>query len=196
MNNFLEQVGSSIDRIKTFIYDNIKNPGMLLVVISIVGIFMFNSYMVSLWCAGLYLIVMANKYFKTKATAIRIAAFDPRTPDLLKELIEESIREYSIYVFGLQKNLYIKDSMEVTMNYGVSDIMISKLQNSALNDKMKLFYGDALDHILVTQINMAVANFVIATNNRDITPPTKGTTPVDNKQDIGDFLKNIGIEVR
>ena len=197
MNNFTDQVASSVDSAKAFIYENIKNPGTLLTIIAIVGIFMFNSYMVSLWCAGLYLITIVDKYFKTKTSAIRIAAFDPDTPDILKKLINDSIAEYAIYTFGFQKNLYIKDSMEVTMNYGVSDIVITKLQNSALNDKLILYYGDGFDHILVTQVNMAVANFVIETNNRDVTPPTKGTTPVHaGTVDISSMLKNIGIEVK
>lgn len=178
-----------------------SNLGVIMILISAISCFVFDNYSVSIWCGIIFSFLMAHSYMEAKTMAFRIGVFDPETPKLLDAIINEAIAEYKIYNFAGtdMDRLHITDEMETQMNYGVSDIVVARLAQSSVHDKLVTYYGINLDNIIVMHVNMAVTNEVLTINSVKESAPPKydlnggKTTNAMSNADINKLFESMGM---
>ena len=81
------------------------------------------------------------------------------------------------------------------MAHGVVDIVLSKLEESALNDKFELYYGKQFPTILSVKVSMHVTNFVIEVNNAPPFERKNKRAGVPLQEDMVKAISELGIDI-
>ena len=168
-----------------------------LIIIAILSHAFFDSIFVPIACLSIFLAKKVGKLIDVKIAANRVQNFDPKTPELLSNIILDAINEFWIYHYSNQTGSkhYINSDQEVKMAHGVVDIVLSKLEESALNDKFELYYGKQFPTILSVKVSMHVTNFVIEVNNAPPFERKNKRAGVPLQEDMVKAISELGIDI-
>lgn len=113
---------------------------------------------------------LIEKYIKVKEydinTNIKILENDFL---LLDTLIEGCLKEY-ILVSGLHSVDFIKESDEIKMNTGVSELLKNRLSNLVLTKLHMIYKADKLSDVIASKIYLHITAYVIEHNKPTDTP--------------------------
>ena len=201
MHTFLERVASICNATKQFMIDKcftaVINKYVSLIVLFTIGIYL-DITRIALYSAFIFIALMIKQFIDAKTVAYRVEYFDKESPTLLKSLIADAINQYYIYHFSNMTGAipYINSKQEIEINHGVMDILLTRLEGSAMLDKFNLYYGKNFMEVLVVQVNLIVTEFVVNLNGME--PARKKKARVGNMmnedKNLGSFLADMGFE--
>lgn len=199
MHIFLEIAASTCNAVKDFLSEKffimMINKYTTLIVLFTIGMITGQMWII-MYPILLFIGLMAKQLIDAKSTAFRVEYFDKDCPALLKEIITDAINEYYIYHFSNMSGdiPYINSDQEVEINHGVVDILLARLEGSAMLDKLKLYYGTNFNDVLVIQANLTITDFVVKLNSTEQPRKKKIRAGVDNlsKENISSFISSMG----
>lgn len=142
--------------------------GFYLLIFSIILAFVWEPGESFFWCTILYLMIILNRRTNVKEMINEIALFDPKTPDLLDEIIMKCFDEYLALNEGFKNEKeYIRAEDEKKIIAILIEKVLTRMSKLTLA-KLRAYYNEELlEDVLVERIYMLVTNYSIQNNRQE-----------------------------
>lgn len=116
-----------------------------------------------IWFVALYIMLILNRKMNVTEKELELDAFDPKIPEIIDNLIMESLNLYVIFNIGPDKK-YISEKDEPKIVNEVIERVLFRLSKPMLI-KLKAYYNEEMVESIITEkIYMAVTDYIIMNN--------------------------------